>query len=673
MLGRMHRSTLRRALCALPLATVALVACDGVVAPDAGTDAPLPFDAGPPVACAMDEGENRAVFSLPRGEPVPGTFFDLPWPNDVRRAADGTPDLDGFPNPRRNPFVRRYLDAMNERLDGFGTNGAVYFRFSRSMDEASLTEASVFLVDVDPDSPDVGERQPAVLYYQDCPTLFWQEHTVAIRPVYGAPLASARRYAAVVTNAVRTAEGETPARDADFEALLGTGGDATVDAARGVYGDVFDVLDAAGIARADLLSVAVFTTTDAIGETLTIRDWMVSSYPEPAVIDGSASVRAETPRMTILEGRYGPSPIFQEGEIPYAEAGGNIDLDASGTPVVHGEFEARFALTIPTSPMPESGYPIVLYAHGTGGSYRTVVNNDFAAKLATRGIAAMGVDQIHHGARNPTMTDPSLLFFNVSNPSSARDNTVQSALDVVQQRRLVPNLTFDVSLVERDGTAVRFDTANIYFMGHSQGGLNGPLFLAIDDGARAGVLSAASAIITPALIEKLEPLAIPDVLKSLLGLPGRTYQEAFEMEGFVHEHPIATIVQTWLEVSDASNYAHLIFHAPRDGFAPKSILMTEGLMDRYAPPRSIEALAGSMWVPQVNPVHAMVPGLVARGVMPVAPPVSGNLAAGTATAGLLQFPDDGHFAIFDNDTAEAQVLGFFESLVDGSPGTIPAP
>jgi len=657
----------------LPALALLVVACDSGSVPDAGTDAAVPFDAGPPGACAEDEGENRAVFALPRGEATPGTFFDLPWPNDVRRTATGSPDMAGFPNPRRNSFVSRYLDAIESRLDGFGTNGAVYFRFSRAMDESSLSEATVFLIDVDPASPTVGERQPAVLHYQDCPSLFWQERTVAIRPVYGAPLGSSRRYAAVVTTGVRTASGDTPARDADFEALIGTGGDDAVEAARVVYGDVFDTIEAAGTPRSDLLSLTVFTTVDAVGDTLAIRDWMVSSYTEPTVVDGSVEIRGESPRLTELEGLYGPSPIFQAGELPYAEAGGAIELGSDGVPVVHDEFDARFALTIPTSPMPENGYPILLYAHGTGGSYRTVINNDIAAELASQGIAAMGVDQIHHGARNPTEVGPDLLFFNVSNPDAARDNSVQSALDVVQQRRLVANLTFDTALVDRDGMPVRFDTANIYFMGHSQGGLNGPIFLAIDDGARAAVLSAASAIITPALIEKVEPLSIPDVLKSLLNLPGRTYQEAFEAEGFVFEHPVATILQTWLEASDASNYASMIFHAPREGFAPTSVLMTEGLMDRYSPPRSIEALAGAMWIPHAMPLHSPVAGLVARGVEPTSTPISGNVAGGAATAGFLQFPEDGHFAVFRNETAEAQVLGFLGSLVDGSAGTIPAP
>ncbi len=630
---------------------------------DGGSDAGPPPDLGPP----------RAVFVLPRAEAPLERFFDLPFPSDLRRTAAGTTDFSGYPNPRRNSFVRRYLDAMTARLDGFGTNGAVYFRFSHPIDPDSVTEESVFLIDVDPDSPSRGEIHPAVRHHQRDATMFWAPNTVAIRPVYGIPLAGARTYAAVVTRAGRTESGEPLGRDADFEALVSGGGDDAVAAARARFADPLDAVAAAGVPTVDVLAATVFTTTDAVGETLAIRDWMLREYPAPALVDGSAEIRGTTPRLTEIHGRYGPSPIFQEGELPYIDAGGRVVFGDDGAPVVQAEFEPRFALTVPATPMPEAGYPVLLFAHGTGGSFRTAISNGLASDLAELGIATMGVDQIHHGERNPSAVDPSFLFFNVSNPDAARDNTRQSALDVVQQRRLVERLTFDPALIERDGQPVRFDPANVYFMGHSQGGLNGPLFLAIDDGARAAVLSAASAVITPALIEKTEPLVIPDVLRTLLGLPGSSWEEALATEGFTYEHPVATMVQTWLEVSDASNYAAMVFASPRPGFAPTSVLMTEGLMDPFSPPASIEALAGAMQIPQAEPVHARVTALALRGIPSVSAPVTGNLAGGAATGALLQLPEDGHFAAFENDTARAQVLGFLGSLVDGGPGTVPAP
>lgn len=678
--GRLDPRGILRDVLRLSLGLACLVAasasCDGTANPlDGGSN----LVDGSTSCGPEDDGDPRAVFVLPGG--ASDAFFDLPWPNDVRRTSGGTIDVSGFPNSRRNTFVGRYVEAMTARLDGYGTNGAVYFRFSRSVDPDSLPQrpesslqdgTSVFLLDVDPDSPDRGARHAVVLHYQDCPTRYWSAHTVALRPVYGDPLASDRTYAAVVTRAVRPANGGTFSRDADFEALVEGGGGARVDAARGVYADALDVIEDSGVALADVLAVAVFTTQDAIGETLSIRNWMVEEYPAPELDDRTLTVDRSSAELTEVSGLYGPSPIFQEGVLPYANAedGGAIEVDDAGIPTVHGEFDARFSLIIPQTPMPEGGYPIVLYAHGTGGDYRS--HRRVGDLLAGVGYASMGVDQIHHGARNPTSIDPSILFFNIPNPAAARDNNRQSALDVVQQARLVPNLQIPAELLGRSGDPVRFDGSRIYFMGHSQGGLNGPLYLAIDDSARGAVLSAASAVITPSLREKLEPIAIPDIVRALLALPGGRWEEAFEMEGFTVEHPIATLLQTWLEASDGSNYAHLIFETPQDGFMPTSVLMTEGLLDAYSPPASIEALAGAMYVPQVDPVHQRVPALVLRGTGSFTAPVTANVSGGLATAGLLQFPEDGHFAVFRNPATQAQIIGFFASFADGGPGTIPA-
>jgi predicted esterase len=290
-------------------------------------------------------------------------------------------------------------------------------------------------------------------------------------------------------------------------------------------------------------------------------------------------------------GRYGPSPIFQQGDLPYdyVEDGGNFVVE-NGVPVVQDEFDVRFSLTIPPStvPMPAEGYPIVLYAHGTGGDYRSYARNGVGAMLAEQGIAVMGVDQIHHGERLPGGGDPSIPVFNVLNPLSLRDNARQSALDVVQQARLIDALAVPITVTGRVAP-VTFDTSKIYFYGHSQGGVNGPLFLAIDDQAQGGVLSGAGAVFVIAVVDKTEPINIADILTLALGLPG-VGMDPLVREHMVYEHPLLALLTTWVDVADTASYAHLIHRSPRPGFAPKSVLQTEGVSDPFTPPLTIEAL-----------------------------------------------------------------------------------
>src|SRR5687768_6006668 len=90
---------------------------------------------------------------------TPETFYDLPFPHDVRRLDTGALDLRGFPS--QSMFVDLYVDAIESRLDGFGLNSGIFFRFDGELDAGSLPEpaesvaadAAVYLVDVDPDSP----------------------------------------------------------------------------------------------------------------------------------------------------------------------------------------------------------------------------------------------------------------------------------------------------------------------------------------------------------------------------------------------------------------------------------------------------------------------------------------------------------------------------------------
>lgn len=648
----------------------ALVAC--------GDDAAKPGDDGgtPASDAAVDLGPPRAIFVLPRAGDEP--FFDLPWPTDIRRDDDGTIDVKAFPDPTGNTFVQQYKSVIDAR-PGYATNGAVYFRFSRTLDDSTLPktpeesmadDASVFLVALDGDRP---ERWPAVAVYRDETTRYWPGRTLAIRPVYGFPLAPASRYAAVVTRRVRATGGEELGRDADFDAML-AGADPVASAARDVAQPALDALDALGVALDDVLSLTVFTTDDPVSELFAATDWLIANYPEPTVVDLRYILRSRESTHWILEGQFGPSPLFQHGAVPHVSAtdGGDIRFAEDGTPIVAGEFTTRFALGMPAGEPPADGWPVVLYAHGTGGDYLSVFSDPTATDICSRGFAVLSVDQIHHGDRNPTSFSPELLFFNFANPYAARDNNRQSALDLVQLARLVAHVEVPANRTPAR-TRQRLDPSRVYFFGHSQGGLNGALFLAASAQTRGGVLSGAGSTLPIALIEKTEPVSIPAVIITALGLQGGAGVSPAEREGLVYEHPLVSLIQIWVEPSDPVNYAPFFFRTPREGFLPKSIFQTEGFEDEFAPPLGIEALAVSAGIPLLDPVGRAIPALALRGIGEESSPVRGNVASGAATAGLLQYPDQGHYPALTDEVARARWGHFLETLNADGVGEIPAP
>lgn len=631
------------------------------------------------------------------------TFFEHPFPSDLRREADGTVRFVGWPNPFENSLIRQYIASTDRLLDGFSPATPIYVRFKGAIDPALLPadppaatapDATVQLVDVDPASPDRGARHLVQVHWQEAAeeSSYWQPNTLAVMPMLGRPLRPKTRYALVVTKRLRAAGGGALAPSADLEQVLGLA-PATdrTQKTKELFAPALAELGAAGVAATDIAHLTVFTTNDPTAEVFAIADEVKSSFPAPSARDWAA--KGTSGEYDVYEGTYGPSPNYQAGTIPYSKPvdGGGFAFEG-GKPKLQGTFDLRFALTVPNQdkcPVPAAGYPVVLYAHGTGGDYRSFIGDGTARSLAQRCLASMGVDQIFHGTRPgaPTEDDPQreariqLLFFNFDNPIAARTNNRQSAIDVVQQARLFTDGHAKVpASVSRTGAEIAFDPSKILFFGHSQGGLNGPVFLAASDLARGGVLSGAGSMLVVALLEKTQPIDVSSVVRVLLGLSDP--ERGKELNVF---HPALALAQTLVDSTDPIHYGAFITTAPRPGFAPKSVLQTEGIAadgtgDTYSPPHGIEALAVSMSLPRIAPgtwpiAEAAWAGLPDLTVGPDG--VRGNLAGGRATGALAQFAptrgDDGHFVVFDLPEARAQAATFCRDLADDPVGRISPP
>ncbi len=381
---------------------------------------------------------------------------------------------------------------------------------------------------------------------------------------------------------------------------------------------------------------------------------MHSSGTEPSLMDlGDPDNGAD---FVTLRGHYGPNLIFQSGESPYSTQGsGDFTLGPDGVPRQQRTENVRFAVTLPHTPMPSAGYPVAIYAHGTGGDYQSFIRDRTAAALAAQGVAVIGFDQIFHGERAAMGTSPESAFFNFTNPSAGRTNNRQAALDLVQAGRFARRFTFPLRLGDAGASTVRFDPAHVMFFGHSQGGLNGPLWLAADDGANAAVLSGAGGSIAIALLEKTEPINIPNLITAALGL---------SRGEFVTLHPVVSLLQMLVDPSDPQHYGRYIIREPRPSMRPAHVYQTQGFVDHYAPPAGIAALALTIGLPLTLPVVHSEPGIVLVGGPLSRLPLRGNLGT-TATpvsGSWMQFESevgrDGHFVVFDIPDARLRAAAF---------------
>jgi hypothetical protein len=618
-------------------------------------------------ACGDDP--TTAYFKVPSAAPN-DDFYELPWPNNYWRNADGTLDLSQFPT---NAVIAMTVRDIAQRdLDGFGKNAVMFVRFSGELDTASLPSpegsvtdtASVYVVDVDAMSPDHGKKSPVIATFHPEGTQTMDGNRLAIRPFPGFPLRDGTTYALVVTKRLHDANGNAVTRDSDFSTLMGTSGDGAIATLRTTYEPLLTWLDeSGGDERADVIAASVFTTQHATKFGPALRKGV---FGAPAPVAADLAKGTSGTAYSTFTGTY-EQPNFQAGLPSYITSGGEITIGADGAAVVTRMEPMRFAVTVPPGTVPPGGFPICIYQHGTGGDWISFIGDGTAERLAGQGIAVISTDQVLHGPRGNA--DPSIAFFNLNNPVAGRDNPLQGAADAWAMQRLLETLAIPASL---DGARdITFNMNKLYFFGHSQGGLTGPAYIAFEPTLKGAVLSGTGGTFYLSLLTKTEPVNFPELTATLV-----------RDEPLDEDNPTLGLAQMALERSDGVNYAPLMVREPPMGdngqpLAPKNIFQTEGFTDHYSPNAVIEAFAVALGGDIVQlPDQKDLEGLTALRGRAIKPsPITNNV--GSVTAVLAQYKQagasDGHFVVFDVGSARKQSSQFLGSLASTGQATVVSP
>ncbi len=487
----------------------------------------------------------------------------------------------------------------------------------------------------------------------------------------------------------------------------------------------------------DLIAGAVFTV-EKHEDPLAAIDNAVAAGPAPAVtslvhcgdpgvvspcddgLTGAAHVRgclAEdvSPSFDTYQGIVA-LPVFQKGTPPYLTPaeGGSIEYVTSSAPAAvdggtgydggagydgGGDYDGGagyqggsagggrsmvalvqrtenvcFSLTVPKGVPPTSGWPLVVYGHGTGGSYRSIVASglaeDFATGTAPAGLkstagatpvpmATLGYDGVMHGTRAAGSTVPvGELVYNFLNPVAARDNALQAAADLLAIPRALPGL---------GALGIPLDGQRIALYGHSQGGNGASLVAARPSSYRAIVMSGTGGTIIHTLLGKTRPIDVPAVLPYLLG----------EVGPVDASHAVLNLMQMYFERSDSVNFGRRLFREPVSTSPQQHFLHVVGTRDSYsvlATQKAYGLAAG----------FAVAGSPVAGFGLPTPAPVWNNQDFAsqfgpifyTLTAVQLQYePDltyDGHFVSTQNPAARAAIQQMLVTTFrDGIPTVSP--
>ncbi|NOY24923.1 MAG: hypothetical protein GXP62_03535 [Oligoflexia bacterium] len=592
-------------------------------------------------------------------------FFGSPFPSDLR-TVDGHPDLTGFPNRDSNDLLELYASDI-ETLDGFGTNTPIWIPLSGSLDTALLPDPAgsmqldspILLVDVDPDSPTRGTLVPWSWALTDQDTTFQPANLLSILPLAGSPLHPNRTYALVLTTDIAQAapgfadvwEQDAPDHD--------------------LYQGLQETLFQLNLPLDQVAAATVFTTQNPLATVNRFVQY-VRNHVSLQHLDQPVQKMYGTGWFNAYEGTMW-LPIWQHGEKPYVTEGGGFEVDDAGVPILANWESVTFRVSIPRlEDMPATGWPVVIYGHGTGGDQATFANGpsalEPAAVLAKNGLAGIGISLPLHGDRG-TGADPKLLSFNYFNPTAARGNFQQAVLDLIYLVEVVKAYPHSFDLIGTDGQSTGtalFDPDHVAYVGHSHGGIIGAMAAPwLGDRLPAIFLSGAGGGV--ALAVQYQPgggIDIQDLLSSTFDL------DADEL--MTPDHPLMAMVQTLAEAIDPLNYApYWSTRQPWWDAAPASVLMTTGLLDENTPTVTSQILAGAGGLPILDPVSQSQPINELLGLVGQATPTRLNLSAwdGTAvTGGIAEFPDEDHYPIFTNSKAAALYAHFIKTgLTDSSP------
>ena len=592
-----------------------------------------------------------------------------PFPTDYLTVADATQKTGVHLNMPLPSCDTQYTSCQEigliEQMDGFNTRARTLVRFSGPIDTSTLKGAMYYVALNNIDETQPGVNKPGDLISVD--EMIWDPSTNTAYVKPSAPLDQHRRYAFVVTDAVRDASGAAVAADPAFSACLQSST---------LYCQMLSAaLTNVSSAPHAVVSATVFTTMSATAWLDHARANLQFTPPLTSILPNGKFSIANLTGIT-LHDQTGSVPVkFTDISLPLNAAlltglGGvfigsfqspnylNTDQTIAPSPtnpmlaIPASTTQVYFNALLPSSLKPAAGYPVVIFGHGLGDS-RFGGPTAIAPTLARAGFAVIAINAVGHGfgpQSTVSFTDGAGSVTTLTAGGRGVDLNGDGVIESDEGCTIVAPLAFGtrdcfrqtvVDLlqltraiqqgIDLDGDGVPdLDASHIYYGGQSLGAMYGTMFTALEPAVRAAALNVGGA--TEVDIARWSPayhsLAVESLgmrLPSLLN-QGATYNEDYVFPGQpVHTVTVAgaIAIQNEFEIGEWINmpgdpmaFAQHLKLAPLNG-AARPTLMQFALGDMTMPNPatsgliSAGGLLGSTWEYRHDLARAKTPDLPA--------------------------------------------------------------
>ena len=605
---------------ALLAAGFLLVGCSG-----SSSDGIGPTD---PTSGNGDPGGSTGVGDFhPNFVPLSGV---LPYPTDLYFAGS----TDGTLNLPTTPFLPNA--ATINALDGFSTNASATVRFSAPIDPATISPASVIVLEVEVDNATkatVGVRRPLV-YGTDFTARVAATtdsggatlEIVPLKPLTPSSGATNVGYLVYLTSGLEDTSGNAATPDRDYLAIKDA--QPTCAALTGTLNSIC-LLTGAHLAIADAIalprdaivlswSFSTQATEDTMGYAaqltppatlgvvatgLTLQALNPQLPPIADVYVGQLAITYYLDPAAPLTGRWEAAPggpgepstnLTRFNPVPVAKAE-NLPIPAFVTVPNVASGQSK----------PVAGWPVIVFQHGITGN--RVQAAAIAGTYASQGFVVASIDLALHGITDttsqlyqagaertfdldidgtPGIDSSGSYFINLTSLLTTRDNLRQSALDIIQLVTALPALDLDGDTVpDIDGT-------RIHFAGLSLGAIVGTVANATPMPTVSAYLNAPGGAL-PYLLQDSESFGpIIDEGLAQNGLqPGMSLYDQFFRDA-----------QTAVDAGDPLNYID-------NAVTARPVLLTQVLNDAVVPNAATQRLVNATTfvktaAPGPNPVAA---------------------------------------------------------------------
>jgi len=654
------------------------------------------------ITCSGEEGAvevpgTQAFFDLHSTWDQTGTFYNFPYPSDLRMSAAKGPDLQGMPL-NANSDIAASIHKLAQDRKGFPVVPVAFFKFTAPLKQRKPTDliaarasSPVILVDIDPLSPEQGKLYPTVaitLKKDD----YAPQNLLAVAPRPGIVLAAGRTYAFALLRSLEDAQGQLLgiplALNQLKDDILPSGPRAA--AARQLYSGLWQRLADAGVDLDQVAAATVFSTGDVVAETAKLASAVATKHPVTITGLKLDPDDGDHPRYCELIGKVS-YPQFQRGIAPFSKEG-LFDFDATGLPKKQRVEEANVVITLPKASMPTGGYRLMVYVHGSGGKSSQVVDRGRvtvkggtptkgegpAHVVAPLGIAAASSSMPLNPERYPGAGDYD--YLNILNPSAFRDTFRQGLMEGVMFIEALRKLKIPASALgsckgpalPAGATAFSFSLDRLAMMGQSMGAMYTNLIGSVVKDVGAVVPTGAGGFWTYFMFRSQR---IPG---SAIGLAFGTYEKTSFL------HPAIHMLQTAWEAADPIAYTSRVASRPLPGHPARHIYQPVGQGDSYFNTEVLDVMALSYGNEMAGKEvwTTMQQALALSGLSGIINyPVKNNLTSlkdnKPYTGVVVQYQGDGiydpHAIAFQLDSVMHQYSCFLNSYFQTGTAVVPAP